>query len=259
MIDKKIPFVRELCLKYVGIDPVKEMIPVRPVVHYMMGGIHTDIHGATPLPGLYAAGEAACVSINGANRLGSNSLTEILVFGARAGKAAAAFAAEQAGTSPSLVAQAHDEQRRLEERFLRKSGGKERIATLRAEMHQIMEESAGIYRTETVLKEAAGKLKRLQERFQDLSLDDHSYTFNTELTAALELSYMLDVAQTIVQSALERRESRGSHQRTDYPQRDDERFLAHSLAYRAEDGSPRIEYLPVTITRWPPGKRVYGR
>jgi fumarate reductase flavoprotein subunit len=235
------------------------MIPVRPVVHYMMGGIHTDIRGATPLKGLYAAGEAACVSINGANRLGSNSLTEILVFGARAGKAAAAFAAEQAGANPSLVAQAHDEQRRVEESFLRKSGGKEKIVTLRAEMHQIMEESAGIYRSGTVLKEAAGKLKRLQERFQDLSLDDNSYTFNTELTAALELSYMLDVAQTIVQSALERRESRGSHQRTDYPQRDDERFLVHSIAFSLEDGSPRIEYRPVTITRWPPGKRVYGR
>jgi len=259
LIDRKIPFVRELCLKYVGVDPVKEMIPVRPVVHYMMGGIHTDIHGATPVRGLYAAGEAACVSINGANRLGSNSLTEILVFGGRAGNAAAAFAAEQAGASSSLAAQARDEQRRLEEGFLRKNGGRERIAILRAEMHQIMEESAGIYRTETALKEATGKLKRLQERFQDLSLDDHSYTFNTELTAALELSYMLDVAQTILQSALERRESRGSHQRTDYPQRDDERFLAHSLAYRAEDDSPRIEYRPVTITRWPPGKRVYGR
>jgi len=259
LIDQKIPFVRELCLKYVGIDPVKEMIPVRPVVHYMMGGIHTDIHGATPLRGLYAAGEAACVSINGANRLGSNSLTEILVFGARAGKAAAAFAAEQAGASSSLVAQTHDEQGRLEQGFLRKNGGRERIATLRAEMHQIMEESAGIYRMETALKEATGKLKRLQERFQDLSLDDNSYTFNTELTAALELSYMLDVAQTILQSALERRESRGSHQRTDYPQRDDERFLAHSLAYRTDDDLPRIEYRPVTITRWPPGKRVYGR
>jgi fumarate reductase flavoprotein subunit len=259
LIDRKLPFVRELCLKYVGIDPVREMIPVRPVVHYMMGGIHTDIHGATPLPGLYAAGEAACVSINGANRLGSNSLTEILVFGARAGKAAAAFAAEQPGASPSLVAQADEERRRIEERFLRKSGGKERIAGLRAEMHQIMEESAGIYRTAAVLEEAAGRLRRLQERFQDLSLDDPSYTFNTELTAALELSYMLDVAQTIVQAALERRESRGSHQRTDYPERDDARYVAHSLAYRGEDGTPRIEARPVTITRWPPGKRVYGR
>jgi fumarate reductase flavoprotein subunit len=259
VIDSKLPFVRELCLKYVGIDPVKEMIPVRPVVHYMMGGIHTDIHGATPLPGLYAAGEAACVSINGANRLGSNSLTELLVFGARAGKAAAAFAADQAEPGPSLVAQAHDEHRRIERGFLRKSGGKERIATLRTEMHQIMEQSAGIYRTEAVLKDAVGKLQRLQARFQDLALDDDSYTFNTELVAALELSYMLDVAQTIVHSALERRESRGSHQRTDHPERDDERFMAHSLAWCGEDGSPRIEYRPVTITRWPPGKRVYGR
>jgi fumarate reductase flavoprotein subunit len=259
LIDRKLPFVRELCLKYVGIDPVREMIPVRPVVHYMMGGIHTDIHGATPLPGLYAAGEAACVSINGANRLGSNSLTEILVFGARAGKAAAAFAAEQAGASPGLVTQAQDEHRRIEQRFLRKRGGTERIAKLRAEMHQVMEESAGIYRTEAVLKEATGRLRRLQERFQDLALDDDSYTFNTELTAALELSYMLDVAQTIVHSALERRESRGSHQRTDHPQRDDDRYVAHSLASCAEDGFPRIEYRPVTITRWPPGQRVYGR
>jgi fumarate reductase flavoprotein subunit len=126
-------------------------------------------------------------------------------------------------------------------------------------MHEAMEESAGIYRTGAVLEKAAEKLQNLQGRFHDLSLDDHSYTFNTELTAALELSYMLDVAQTIAQSALERRESRGSHQRTDFPKRDDERFLKHSLAYRAEDGSPRIEYLPVTITRWPPGQRVYGR
>src|SRR5262250_3092868 len=144
LIDTKLPFVRELCLKYVGIDPVKEMIPVRPVVHYMMGGVHTDIHGATPLQGLYAAGEVACVSINGANRLGSNSLTELLVFGARAGKAAAAFAEEQPAPSSSLVAQANDERRRIEDGLLRKSGGKERIATLRTEMHQIMEESAGI-------------------------------------------------------------------------------------------------------------------
>ena len=126
-------------------------------------------------------------------------------------------------------------------------------------MHQIMEQSAGIYRTESVLKDAVGKLQRLQIRFQDLALDDDSYTFNTELIAALELSYMLDVAQTIGHSALERRESRGSHQRTDYPERDDARFMAHSLAWCGEDGSPRIEYRPVTITRWPPGKRVYGR
>jgi len=259
VIDTKLPFVRELCLKYQNIDPVKEMIPVRPVVHYMMGGVSTDIHGATPLPGLYAAGEAACVSINGANRLGSNSLTECLVFGARAGEAAAAFAAAQREPSPSVLAQAEDEARRLEEKFRRKTGGHERIATLRAEMHETMEESAGIYRTGATLEKAAEKLQSLQERFGDLALADHSYTFNTELTAALELSYMLDVAEAIVQSALRRRESRGSHQRTDFPARDDTEFLAHSLAYRGADGRPRVEYLPVTITRWPPGKRVYGR
>src|SRR5213593_3393351 len=163
IIDKKLPFVRELCLKYQGIDPVKEMIPVRPVVHYMMGGISTDTMGATPLRGLFAAGEAACVSINGANRLGSNSLTECLVFGARAGKSAASFAAARPGPSRSLPAQAQDEHRRLEDKFLRRTGGKEKIATLRSEMHETMEASAGIYRTESTLKEAAGQLQRLQE------------------------------------------------------------------------------------------------
>ena len=259
LIDKKLPFVRELCRKYVNVDPVKELIPVRTVVHYMMGGVHTGILGATPLPGLYAAGEVACVSINGANRLGSNSLTECLVFGARAGRAAAAFAAQQKESNPAVFAQARDEERRLKESFLRKIGGKERIATLREEMQKIMEACAGIYRTGADLQQAAQDLPRLQDRFHDLSLDDRSYTFNTELTAALELSFMLDVAESMVHSALARRESRGSHQRTDFPQRDDNNFLAHSLAYRVPDGPPRIDYVPVTITRWPPGQRIYGK
>jgi len=259
LIDKKLPFVRELCLKYVNLDPVKEMIPVRPVAHYMMGGIHTDIHGATPLAGLYAAGECACVSINGANRLGSNSLTELLVFGARAGRAAAAFASTQKEPGPPVLARAHDEQRRIEEILRRPSGGPERIAPLREEMQKTLEESAGIYRTGARLQEAAGRLRQLQERFRRVSLDDRSLTFNTELLAALELGFMLDVAETIVASALARPESRGSHQRTDHPERDDKNFLSHSLAARAADGAPRIQYLPVTITRWPPGKRVYGK
>jgi fumarate reductase flavoprotein subunit len=258
-IEKKIPFVRELCLKYENIDPVSEMIPVRPVVHYMMGGVSTDIRGATPLAGLYAAGEVACVSINGANRLGSNSLTELLVFGARAGQAAAAFAAGQKQAGPAVLAQAHDENRRLEERFLGRAGGTEKIATLRAEMHETMEGSAGIYRTGSTLEKAAARIEILRQRFEAVSLDDRSRTFNTELTSALELSYMLDLAGAIVQSALQRKESRGSHQRTDHPDRDDGRYLSHSLAYHAQDGPPRIEYLPVTITRWPPGERVYGR
>jgi fumarate reductase flavoprotein subunit len=258
VINGKLPFVRELCLKYQNIDPIKELIPVRPVVHYMMGGVHTDIEGATSLRGLFAAGEVACVSINGANRLGSNSLTELLVFGARAGKAAAAFASEQKEPDSRVIAQAMDEQRRLEEHFLRKTGGRESIATLRDEMQKAVENGAGIYRTAASLIEASNRLRELQERFRDVAIKDRSHTFNTELISALELSFMLDVAQTIVQSALQRTESRGAHQRTDFPGRDDEKFLAHSLAYRQRDGSSRIDYLPVTITRWPAGERVYG-
>jgi fumarate reductase flavoprotein subunit len=226
----------------------------------MMGGISTDIDGATPLPGLYAAGECACVSINGANRLGSNSLPEILVFGARAGKAAAEYAAVTPdAVSPSIAAQADDERRRLEQEFLRKSGGTERIATLRDAMQKVVEDGAGIYRTERSLREAAQKLSELQERSKNLALDDHSRTFNTELLSALELTCMLDVAVCMVDSALQRTESRGAHQRTDYPARDDRNFLAHSVITRAPDGSSRIEYRPVTITRWPPGERVYGQ
>jgi fumarate reductase flavoprotein subunit len=259
LIDKKLPFVRELCQKYENIDPLTEMIPVRPVVHYMMGGVSTDIAGATPLAGLYAAGEAACVSINGANRLGSNSLPECLVFGARAGKAAAAFAAAQPDPPSSVLLAAHDEEQRLERELLGRSGGKERIATLRGELQKTMEESAGIYRSHAALEQAATRLRSLQERFTRVALDDRSRTFNTELTSALELGYMLDVGEAIVHAALERKESRGSHQRTDHPQRDDQRYLAHSLAQRQGEGPPRISYQPVTITRWPPGQRVYGR
>ncbi len=260
IINTKLPFVRELCLKYENIDPIKEMIPVRPVVHYMMGGVHTDIHGATPLRGLYAAGEVACVSINGANRLGSNSLTELLVFGARAGKAAAHFAADQKAPSTSILdALVIDETRRIDKQFLRKEGGNERIVGLRKEMHQAMEEGAGIYRNESSLQKSAAIIRNLQERFSNLAIMDHSLTFNTEIIAAMEQSYMLDVAEAIIQCALQRTESRGSHQRTDHPSRDDQKFLAHSLAYRNETGPPRMDYLPVVITRWPPAERVYGK
>jgi len=259
VIDAKIPFVRELCQKYQNIDPVKELIPVRPVIHYMMGGVHTDIDGATPLAGLYAAGEVACVSINGANRLGSNSLPELLVFGARAGRAAAEYASTQTDPNSSLLAQAEDEKRRLERDFLHKTDGAERLATIRAAMQETMEQGAGIYRSGEGLTRAADRLRELQQRFRNVSVQDSSRTFNTELTAVLELSFMLDVAESIVHCALRREESRGAHQRTDFTGRDDERFLAHSLTYRNSDGSSRVEYLPVTITRWPPGERVYGR
>jgi fumarate reductase flavoprotein subunit len=259
VITTKLPLVRELCLKYEARDPITDLIPVRPVVHYMMGGIHTDIHGATPIAGLYAAGEAACVSINGANRLGSNSLTEILVFGARAGHAAAEYASSTKDSQTTVVAQAKDEQRRLDHDFLEKQGGSERLATLRVAMQKTMETSAGIYRAGGALTQAVGELRDLQVRSRRLKLEDHSHTFNTERITALEFSFMLDVAEAIVASALGREESRGAHQRTDFPKRDDQRFLAHSLARRDADGACRVEYKPVTITRWPPGERVYGR
>ncbi|MBI4484183.1 MAG: FAD-binding protein, partial [Acidobacteria bacterium] len=257
-INKKIPFVRELARNYVGIDPVTKPIPVRPVVHYMMGGIHTDIGAATSIPGLYAAGECACVSINGANRLGSNSLTELLVFGARVGRNAARFAREHPISSlGALEAQARDEQERLARTFLLKQGGTERVSTIRLELTRAMERGAGIYRTESSLKETCDTVTKLRERFASLDPEDRSLAFNTELTAALELDFMLDVAASVAFSALARRESRGSHQRIDYPKRDDERYLKHSLAYWT-GGAPRIEYQDVVITRWPPAERKYG-
>jgi fumarate reductase flavoprotein subunit len=259
IITAKLPMVRELCLDYENIDPIREMIPVRPVVHYMMGGVSTDIHGATPLSGLYAAGEVACVSINGANRLGSNSLPECLVFGARAGHAAADFIAGVGDPRSAIFAQARDERRRLEHELLDRDGGREPISAIREEMHATMEEGAGIYRSRDSLVKAADQLRDLKERFLSARIDDHSRTFNTELVARLELSFMLDVAESIVLSASRREESRGAHQRTDFPARDDERFLAHSLIHHEADGSTTVEYSPVTITRLPPGERVYGR
>src|SRR6476646_300463 len=259
LIDTRLPFVRELCRNYQHIDPVTELVPVRPVVHYMMGGVHTDIHGATTLPGLYAAGETACVSINGANRLGSNSLPELLVFGARAGRAAAEYATTVPSASPAVQAQARDETQRLERELTRHAEGKDRIADIRTDMQATLETAGGIYRDGPTLNKAVDQIRVLQERFAKAGIDDHSHTFNTELTALLELSGMLDVAQTIVESALHREESRGAHQRTDFHKRDDEHFLAHTLVHREPDGTARIDYLPVTITRWPPGERVYGR
>ena len=256
-IDEKLPFVRELAEKFVGIDPVHEPIPVRPVVHYMMGGVDTDMVGRTQLPGLYAAGETACVSMNGANRLGSNSLTECLVFGARVGQQAAEDAVEVIPPAADrLAALAEAEQDRLVAAYLERTGGNERIAPIRRDLQAAMERGVGVYRSEESLKEAVEEVRTLTDRSRDLALDDHDRAFNTELVSALELGNMLDVAQTVIQSALERRESRGSHTRRDYPERDDERYLKHSLACMTPDG-PRIEYADVSITRWPPAERKY--
>src|SRR5438876_11486615 len=256
LIDSNLPFVRELVKNYVGIDPVYEPIPVRPVLHYTMGGISTDVNAKTPLEGLYAAGEAACVSINGANRLGSNSLTELLVFGARAGRSAARHALERPAVPANPVAQlVSDERKRLDSRFLR-ADGRERIADIREAMQKAMEDGCGIYRERSTMEATCKILRELRGRFARIGLSDRGAVFNTELVAALELDSMLDVAEAVANSALLREESRGSHTRTDFPKRDDARFLKHSLAYRTPD-APRIDYLPVTITRWPPEERKY--
>jgi fumarate reductase flavoprotein subunit len=258
LIDTKLPMVRELCLKYERIDPVTDLIPVRPVVHYMMGGVHTDINGATPIEGLFAAGETACVTINGANRLGSNSLPECLVFGARAGSAAAEYAMSARQPTPVVMRQIEDEIRRIDQ--MRTPGrGSERIADIREEMQSTMEDSAGIFRSGESLSKGVDQLAELQQRLERVQLHDETQVFNTELVAALELANMLDIAETILLSALQREESRGAHQRTDFTARDDTRFLDHALAYREADGAVRVERSPVTITRWSPGERVYGR
>jgi fumarate reductase flavoprotein subunit len=219
--------------------------------------VHPDIPGKPPVEGLYAAGEAACVSINGANRLGSNSLSECLVFGARAGRAAAAYALERGLPRADALGQmAQEEQERIEAKYFRPRNGRERVDDIRRDMQSSMEKGAGIYRTEEELRETCGVIRGLQERYERVGLDDRSSVFNTELISALELGYTLDVAEALAHSALRREESRGSHARSDFEARDDERFLQHSLAYRTPDG-PRIEYLPVTITRWKPEERKY--
>ena len=255
-INERLPMVRELARAYVGVDPVHALIPVRPVVHYTMGGIHTDIDTATALPGLFAAGECACVSINGANRLGSNSLAEIVVFGARAGRQAAAFA--KANPTPGSVGRAGEmAQERLRELFGRE-GGNDTVSGLRKAMNDTMENGAGIYRTENTLRETCGILEDLRARYRKLALQDRSNVFNTDLIQALELGCMLDVASTTAHSALQRKESRGSHQRLEYPGRDDANYLKHSLAgYRGAE-PPSVSYLDVVITKSQPAERVYG-
>jgi fumarate reductase flavoprotein subunit len=257
LIDTKLPFVRELARNYVGIDPVYTPIPVRPVVHYMMGGVSTDGDGVTSLPGLFAAGECANEGLNGANRLGSNSLSECLVFGHRAGDAAVRYAREAAPvTANPVAALAADEERRLTDTYLRDNGAGDRVATLRDALQHAMESGVGVFRTGEGLQRTCDEVEALRQRYNKVRLDDRSRVFNTELFTALELGFMIDVAEAICYSALAREESRGAHARRDFPERNDERYLAHSMAYQTE-GAPRIEYQPVRITRWQPQERVY--
>ena len=257
-IDERLPLVRELAIAYLGVDIVKEAVPIRPVVHYMMGGISTNTEAATTLPGLFAAGECACVSLNGANRLGSNSLVELLVFG----KSAALSAIKHLQDLPpantaALDAQAKSSQARIRELFSR-TDGTESMSGLRKEMMDTMETNAGIYRTEAGLQEAVNKIAELRQRYQKVTLHDKSNVFNTDLFQVLELASMLDCAEALTVGALARKESRGAHQRLDYVERDDKNFLRHSMVYHQGLNAPRVDYLDVVITRSPPGVRDYS-
>jgi len=258
VIDRKLPFMRELGREFVGIDIVKEPIPVRPVQHYMMGGVDANISGETPILGLYAAGECANVGLNGGNRLGSNSLPECLVFGAAAGRAAAFHAASaKPVTANPVEAMLWDEARRVESEYLERKSGDERLGPIREEMQLEMDAGAGVFRTKEGLSRLARNLGGLRERFEKVKVDDTSRTFNTEIIAALELDFMLEVSSVIVFSALAREESRGAHARRDFPERDDEHFLKHTLAFHTNTLAPKLEYSDVHITTFQPQARSY--
>ena len=254
-INSRLPGTRELAMDYAGVDPVEQPIPVRPGAHYMMGGVDTDSWGETILPGLWAAGEVACVSVHGANRLGGNSLMETIVFGRRAGQAAAERILEQGDTGariePSALA---NEERRISAILNNVEG--ERPAQLRDELAKAMYDKAGLYRTEQVLLECQDKVRELRERATKLRIDDQGSIFNTDLTTALELLSLLECADCLVTSAIPRKESRGSHSRLDYTERDDDRWLKHTLNWN-DGGQVRLDYRPVTITKHQPMVRSY--
>ncbi|MDT8319328.1 MAG: fumarate reductase (quinol) flavoprotein subunit [Xanthomonadales bacterium] len=256
-INERLPLVRELASSYVGVDPVTDPVPVRPVVHYMMGGIDTNIDGETAMQGLYAIGETACASLNGANRLGSNSLTELLVFGKRAAQRAVEYASRAGREATSADQQAESIVTGVRE-LLQRSGGDESIAGLRREMMTSLEDGAGIYRDAEGAMTACAKLAELQTRFAGIEVHDKSNVFNTDLQSALELRNMLHVAETVAEASLARKESRGAHQRLDFTERNDTDFLKHSQALFRQGARPQIDWLDVTITRSQPGVRDYS-
>jgi fumarate reductase flavoprotein subunit len=258
-IHERLPLIAEVAKTYVGVDPVTQPIPVRPAVHYTMGGIACGLTTETSIAGLYAAGECSSVGIHGANRLGSNSLAEIVVFGKVAGERAAAYArtAPDPAAAP-LSRRAESAAAPLLAMLGRETG--ERVATLRDELGDTMEAGVGIFRQESGMRATCDKLSELRRRYRrGIRLDDRGRVFNTEWLSAIELGFMLEVAEAMAHSAVHRKESRGAHVRLDeYSTRDDEHYLAHTLAHYAGDGPPAIGYAPVTIVELPPGTRAYG-
>jgi fumarate reductase flavoprotein subunit len=258
-INERLPLVRELASSYVGHDPVTDLVPVRPVIHFMMGGIDCNINGETRMSGLYALGETACSGLHGANRLGSNSLTDLLVSGKRTAQSALEYAQTAGGSDDdhALTEQAESIVTGIRE-LLQQSGGDEPISVIRREMKTALEEGAGIYRDEEGITLACERIAKLRQRYKVIEVHDKSNVFNTDLLQALELRNMLEVAETVAEGSLERRESRGAHQRLDYAERDDENFLKHSLCFRQADDRPRVEWSEVTIRRSQPGTRDYS-
>ncbi|MBK9738058.1 MAG: succinate dehydrogenase flavoprotein subunit [Actinobacteria bacterium] len=262
-IEAKLPDITEFARTYLGVDPVTELVPVFPTAHYAMGGIPTNIETEVlrdnehVVPGLYAAGECACVSVHGANRLGTNSLLDINVFGRRAGIAAAEYA-----TTHEHVDLPDDSQgytiSMVEE--LRSSTGGERVAVLRKAMQETMDMNAQVYRTEATLKQALSDVQELQRRYRNVSIQDKGTRYNTDLLEAIELGFLLDLAELVVIGAIERKESRGGHAREDYPTRDDVNFMRHTMAYRrgeGDDQTVQLDYKPVVVTRYQPMERKY--
>jgi len=258
-IMERLPLVQELAHAYVGVDMIKDPVPVRPVVHFMMGGIDTNINGETQMPGLFAIGETACSGLHGANRLGSNSLTELLVAGKRSADTAITYAqkAVDEGGDAALKAQAETIVAGVRE-LLQRGGSTETISGLRREMRTVLEDGAGIYRDEEGTQFACEKIAEIRKRYKGIEINDKSNVFNTDLQSALELRNLLDVAETITEGSLQRRESRGAHQRLDYTERDDVKFLKHTLCYRQPEDRPRVEWSDVLITRSQPGTRDYS-
>jgi succinate dehydrogenase / fumarate reductase flavoprotein subunit len=254
-IKTRLPGSRELALDYAGVDPIKEPIPVRPGAHYHMGGVDVDVWGESIIPGLWAAGEVACVSVHGANRLGGNSLMETITFGRRAGRAAGERVREEGDVNARIEAGVvADEERRLNG-LLRSDSG-ERPAVLREELAKSMYDKAGVFRTDDVLQEAREKVHELRQRARRLHLQDHGTLFNSDLVQALELHALLECADCLVTGALARQESRGAHSRLDFPDRDDDRWMKHTLA-TYDHGEVRLDYKPVTVTRFEPVVRSY--
>ncbi|HKN25455.1 MAG TPA: succinate dehydrogenase flavoprotein subunit [Candidatus Acidoferrum sp.] len=260
VLDRKLPDISEFVRTYLGLEPLEELVPIQPTAHYAMGGIPTDTNARvvvdeknTPLPGFYAAGEVACVSVHGANRLGTNSLVDILVFGRRGGRHAAKFIEENNWVPLSPEA---EEPAKALVSGLKNSRGKERAADIRDALQDEMMDKASVFREASGLTAMREKLRELRQRYRQVKIEDQSARYNTELLEVIELGGLLDLAEVLVESALVREESRGAHFREDFPKRDDANWLKHTLAYKSEKGI-EFQYKPVTITKFEPKERKY--